>query len=595
MSDLLGSARTAFSDRYVIERQLGRGGMATVYLARDLRYGRAVAVKVMHETLSSALGPARFLREIDIAAKLQHPHILPLFDSGEADGRLYYVAPFVEGESLRDRLRREKLLPLDDAVHIATEVASALTYAHGRGIIHRDIKPENILLSGGHAIVADFGIARAVSESSELTGCNVVLGTPLYMSPEQASADVALDARSDLYSLGCVVYEMVAGVLPFDGPSASAIMGRRLVEDPTPLRRLRPRVPAHLDRAVMIALAPMAADRFSTVAEFANALQSHILEAGGPSAPQSLRPAPPEAVPVGAQSAARDPGLGSLVSRMCDRWKQVNAFDACFRESQLRHPGRPQFYVVHGDEGEAHESLVERLVATRVSHFAGELAGDERGHVLHWKVPWPDGDALDLRQRDLAIALFREVAPGHMGTELSAAALTQLCGRSLSPIAVIEHELRAAWWDDVTDELLRWYVRSFWGPIRAGGRRPLILVFLKVVYPPKRVAFGLGAWLRWRRIDKSDLQRRIEGVFGATDAPCPVSMLSELSPVTVEDVKSWFNQYGIYSTEQRRFAAAEAIFRSAAARSMAEVEQALEDIHHSFVREMASRGPANHG
>src|SRR6059036_3826222 len=212
MPDLLETLRDALAGRYAVERELGRGGMATVFLAEDLKHRRPVAIKVLHAELAAALGAERFLREIEIAARLQHPHILPLYDSGAAGGVLYYVMPYVEGESLRDRLDRDKQLGLEDALRIATEVAGALAYAHSRGIVHRDIKPENIMLSGGTAVVADFGIARAVSAAGEgqhLTQTGTIMGTPAYMSPEQASGSAEIDGRSDEYSLACVLYEML--------------------------------------------------------------------------------------------------------------------------------------------------------------------------------------------------------------------------------------------------------------------------------------------------------------------------------------------------------------------------------------------------
>jgi TolB-like protein/Tfp pilus assembly protein PilF len=271
---------SAFADgqtigTYRILSTLGQGGMATVYLARDLRHRRSVALKVLHPDLAHALGADRFLREIEVAANLSHPHILPLHDSGEAAGLLYYVMPYVEGESLRDRLRRETQLSVPEALLIAREVADALAYAHGQGIIHRDIKPENILLSGGHALVADFGIARVLgqADSARLTESGMAIGTAAYMSPEQASAASHIDGRSDIYSLGCVVYEMLAGEPPYTGPTAQAIIAKRF-SDPVPrIRRVRPGVPEHVDQAVTLALAPVPADRFATAAEFAHTLQ----------------------------------------------------------------------------------------------------------------------------------------------------------------------------------------------------------------------------------------------------------------------------------------------------------------------------------
>ena len=265
---------TALADRYRIERELGQGGMATVYLAHDLRHEREVAIKVLHPDLGAALGGERFLSEIKTTARLQHPHILPLLDSGEADGLLYYVMPYVPGETLRTRLERERQLPIDAALRIAREVADALSAAHAIGIIHRDIKPENILLQGGHALVADFGIALAVQHAggARMTQTGLSLGTPQYMSPEQAMGERAIGAQSDIYALGAVTYEMLTGDPPFTGSSVQAIVARVLSERPTPLRTLRDTVPPHVELAVLTALAKLPADRFASASEFAAAL-----------------------------------------------------------------------------------------------------------------------------------------------------------------------------------------------------------------------------------------------------------------------------------------------------------------------------------
>src|SRR5438067_344508 len=248
--------RAALAGRYEIERAVGAGGMATVYLAHDHKLRRRVAIKVLAPDLAALLGAERFLREIEIVAGFNHPHIVPLYDSGVENGLLFYVMPYMEGQSLRDRLRREGQLPVEDAVALAREVAEALAYAHGRGIVHRDIKPENILLSEGHALVADFGIAQAVAVTGgeRLTQTGVTLGTPAYMSPEQAAGESSLDARTDVYALGCVLYETLAGEPPFTGPTPQAILARRLVDPVPTVRRSRERVPEHIDAALARAL-----------------------------------------------------------------------------------------------------------------------------------------------------------------------------------------------------------------------------------------------------------------------------------------------------------------------------------------------------
>jgi serine/threonine-protein kinase len=272
-ADPRSSLSSALSDRYLIERELGRGGMAVVYLAQDRRHGRPVALKVLNPELAHALGAERFEREIHVAARLQHPHILTVLDSGEAAGHLWFTMPFVEGESLRSRLARESQLPVDEAVRIAREAADALDYAHRHGIVHRDIKPDNILLSDGHALVADFGIARALAGGGEnLTATGASIGTAAYMSPEQAAGEREVDARSDIYSLAIVLYEMLAGATPFDAPTPQATIARRFTEDPAPVRRQRSSVPEHVERALQQALARTAADRFTTARAFADAL-----------------------------------------------------------------------------------------------------------------------------------------------------------------------------------------------------------------------------------------------------------------------------------------------------------------------------------
>ncbi len=266
----------ALAGRYVIMRQLGAGGMATVYLAQDIKHDREVAIKVLHPELAAALGGDRFLTEIKTTARLQHPHILPLLDSGDAGGLLFYVMPFVAGETLRDRLERERQLPIDDAVRIAGEIADALGAAHAQGIIHRDVKPENILLQGGHALVADFGIALAVQQAggARMTQTGLSLGTPQYMSPEQALGEKTIDARADIYALGAVTYEMLAGEPPFTGPSVQAIIARVMSEEPRGLASQRKSIPPGVEYAVMRALEKLPADRIGTTAEFVAAMRS---------------------------------------------------------------------------------------------------------------------------------------------------------------------------------------------------------------------------------------------------------------------------------------------------------------------------------
>ncbi|MEZ0335686.1 MAG: serine/threonine-protein kinase, partial [Gemmatimonadales bacterium] len=274
MPELLTRLQSALSDRYRLEREIGAGGMATVYVAHDIRHDRRVALKVLRPELAAVIGAERFLAEIRLTANLQHSHILPLFDSGAADSYLFYVMPYVQGETLRDRITREKQLPVADAIRIATEIASALDYAHRSGVVHRDIKPENILLHDGQALVADFGIALAASKASgaRMTETGMSLGTPHYMSPEQAMGEREITARSDVYALGAVLYEMLTGDPPFTGSTAQAVVARVVTESPRPLTAQRHTIPPHVEAAVLTALEKLPADRFATAAQFAEAL-----------------------------------------------------------------------------------------------------------------------------------------------------------------------------------------------------------------------------------------------------------------------------------------------------------------------------------
>lgn len=310
---MLDALRAALADRYELRSELGAGGMATVWLARDLRHDRAVAIKVLHPDLAAVIGPERFLREIRLTASLQHPNVLPLFDSGAADGLLYYVMPFVDGPTLRGRLARERVLPVEDALRIARELAAALQYAHARGIVHRDVKPENVLLQDGRPLLADFGIALAVEQASgaRMTQSGLSLGTPQYMAPEQAMGERDIDARADIFALGAVTYEMLTGEPPFTGATAQAVMARMLTVDPAPMAETRPVVSPALDESVRRALRRLPADRYQSMSAFAQALDaaSRVDAATGVAA-----------VGPNASGAAARAGSPSLASVHRPRW-----------------------------------------------------------------------------------------------------------------------------------------------------------------------------------------------------------------------------------------------------------------------------------
>jgi eukaryotic-like serine/threonine-protein kinase len=375
MPDLLDRISSALGTRYMIERELGRGGMATVYLADDRKHGRPVAVKVLRPDLASSIGPDRFLREIQKAARLTHPHILPLHDSGEAEGLLYYVMPYVEGESLRDRLRRERRLDLDQALQLGREVADALDYAHQHGVVHRDIKPENILIANGQAVVADFGIARAVRAGSEhMTDTGTLMGTPMYMSPEQVEGDPDLDGRSDIYSLGCVLFEALSGVQPFQGRSAQAVLIRRLIESPPALRTIDPGIPEAVEAAVARALSRNPADRFATAAGLSSALADAGRRVGAPgsaaliSGPQPAAEASVAVLPF--LNLSSDPENEYFSDGMTDE-----LINALAQVPGLRVPGRTSCFAFKGKNVDARQ-IGERLKVGTLLEGSLRKAGD---------------------------------------------------------------------------------------------------------------------------------------------------------------------------------------------------------------------------
>jgi eukaryotic-like serine/threonine-protein kinase len=369
--------QAALADRYLLLRELGRGGTSTVWLAQDLRQLREVAIKVLHPELAASLGSDRFLREIEIAASLTHPHILPVQESGEAGGFVYYTMPHVEGESLRDRLRREIQLPLDDALGIARQLADAIGYAHDRGLVHRDIKPENILLEGDYARVADFGVARAIETSAadRLTGTGLTVGTPAYMSPEQAGGSERLDGRSDTYSLGCVVFEMLAGEPPFSAPTAQALAAKHLNAPPPPLRLTRPMVPEGVDRALQRALAKVPADRHRTAREFA-----HALSESGPHPKRSRWHRRAMAVLTGSFAAA----LIALLAR--GQVRRIAAGGE--RADSAATIGPPRIAVLYFDDLTP-DSALRRVADGLTEQLIHELSGVNAFRVVSRNGVWP--------------------------------------------------------------------------------------------------------------------------------------------------------------------------------------------------------------
>jgi serine/threonine-protein kinase len=396
---------TALADRYRIERELGAGGMATVFLAVDLRHDRHVAIKVLHPDLAAALGGERFLAEIKTTARLQHPHILSLLDSGAAEGLLYYVMPFVAGETLRQRLNQERQLPIDDAVRLAREVADALDYAHGHGIVHRDVKPENILLQGGHALVADFGIALAIHQAGgqRLTQTGLSLGTPQYMSPEQASGERTIDARSDVYSLGAVLYEMLTGEPPFTGATVQAVVAKVLTERPASPRVVRDTIPVSLELAVLKSLTKLPADRFQNARQFADAIGRTDIVAPPVSArpPRSSRSISRAGLAVAAAALALAGGwwLGRRGNGTNETWSSYTQLtDAAGVEtSPTLSPDGESFAYASNTRG-SWDIYVQRVGGRNPIVVAGDATADEV-----WPAYSPDGKQIAFTKRGAGI------------------------------------------------------------------------------------------------------------------------------------------------------------------------------------------------
>ncbi|TLY76333.1 MAG: hypothetical protein E6K43_02770 [Gammaproteobacteria bacterium] len=454
MTTPLEALRAALAERYALERELGRGGMATVFLARDLRHGRPVAIKVLRPEIAAALGPERFLREIEVAARLTHPHILPLHDSGEAAGFLYYVMPYIESESLRDRLEREGQLLVEEALRITRDVASALAYAHSHDVVHRDIKPENILLSGGEAVVADFGIARAITQAagSKLTETGIPVGTPAYMSPEQASGGGPIDGRSDVYSLACVLYEMLAGEPPYTGPSAQVVIAKRFTDPVPSVRRLRETVPPAVDAAITRALAKAPVDRFVTAAQFAEAL----MPSGAP-AVQSRRSARRLLV-AGAVTAA----LGVLVVAVL-HWRAgggpvldpnliaVAPFDVLDPKLELWHEGLVDVLSRNLDGAGPLRTVSPTVVVRRWSGRADPTSAEELG-----------------RRTGARLAVFGNIVGAGLDTvRISASILDAASGNVVAQVERRDHTARM---DRLSDSLTVALLREL------GQTRPIVAV-----------------------------------------------------------------------------------------------------------------------
>ena len=386
MSDVLERLKAALADRYAVEREIGEGGMATVYLAEDLKHHRKVAVKVLRSELAAAMGPERFLREIEIAAQLQHPHVLPLYDSGQADGFLYYVMPFVEGESLRERLARERELPIAEAVRILRDVVDALAHAHERGVVHRDIKPDNVMLSGRHALVTDFGVAKAVGEATgrqEITTVGVALGTPSYMAPEQAAADPHIDHRVDIYAVGALAYELLTGRPPFTGNTPQLVLAAHVTQAPEPVTMYRQTVPAPLAALVMKCLEKKPADRWQQAEEMLSQIEALATPSAGIT-PTETRPHAAVAARSRGRIAAAVAGAVVVVAGVLGVWTATRGEDTTPIDPNL--VAVFPFRVAGADPslGYLREGMID-LLAAKLTGEGGPRAADPRTVVAAWR------------------------------------------------------------------------------------------------------------------------------------------------------------------------------------------------------------------
>ena len=485
-------------ERYSITREVGRGGMATVYLAHDVRHDRSVALKVLHPDLATTLGPERFLREIRLAARLQHPHILPVFDSGTADGLLWYAMPYVAGESLRARLLRDPPVAVAEALQLGREIADALDYAHAAGVVHRDVKPENILLSAGHALLADFGIARALALSGSpagdaaLTEVGLVVGTPSYMSPEQAVGDTAIDGRSDIYSLGCVVYEVLAGKAPRGGPRDRGLLVQRFMAPVTPLKDLGVAVPPSVDHAVLRALALDPRDRFARAAEFGNALEAGPASAGA-GADLGRRTAERAIAILPFANLTQQPGTDYLSDGLTEE-----LIGALAKVEGLRVPSRTSVFALKGKSQDIRE-LGRQLNVETVLEGSVRQAGD-RLRISAQLVSVHDGyqlwsetydrrmaDILDL-QDEITRTIVRTLRVRLMGDQPTRPAQP----RTRTPEAY-QHYLKGRYfWNQRTGESLRKAITSFERAIELDPGYALAYAGIADAYNSLGFSFDLG-------------------------------------------------------------------------------------------------------
>lgn len=563
-------------DRYRVGKELGRGGFAVVYLAHDEQlHSKPVVVKVLLEQVQQGgWSRKKFAHEREALARIDHPGVVGVLDAGETpDGRQFLILQYVDGVTLRSVIGKGGMR-LDRVARIVRQIGQALTAAHERGVFHRDLKPANIMLQdlgGGEELVKiiDFGIATVrdpqASMSAELTE---VAGSVLYMAPEQLLGKPT--AASDLYSLGVIAYEMVTGRLPFNPESPFQLLPMQQEGVKVKPVGLRPELPLAAQDTILKALSYEPRNRPRRARDFGEELAA------------ALRTGCRVSMRAGdSTTAGGEPNLGPLVSKMCDRRPQEDDFRGFFLSGLRERPGAPQVFIIHGEEGECHESLVERLIY-QAERLALARPGEHSGAVNFKKIPWQYEGALEPRRNRLLWWLFEQCVPSRTPapSELTMSAFDQLVSQSLCALIVIQHDIRTACWDRLTRPLIESYL-EFWAGLKDDPSRPQLLVFLNVVYPAAVGKWG-KVWLE--RMARKHVEAELRAVCQPGYA---CWMLSELRPITREDVLEWFSLHNIYDSEELRLKASESMFRARGQicswKPMAEIEARLRELHSNFV------------
>ena len=561
---------------YQISKLLGSGGMGTVYLALEESLDRRVALKVM-----TPGAQARFLREARTMASVEHPNIVRVYSVGRArDGRDVLAMELVEGETLAERIRRRGCLEVGESLSLTRQVVEALAAAWERGVVHRDIKPSNLFVDSRDRIrVGDFGLARPFepTDGGELTRDGELLGTPAYLSPEQARGE-SVDFRTDIYSLGVVLFEMLDGDPPFDAQSPMELIVQH-IRDPLPVLRIQGRgARARLEGVQDLLRWMTEKDRLLRPGSY-----EELLAAVDDILAERTEPGP------GRRRDGDEILVGRLVAKRCDRLRQMMAFARHFRENRMKRPGRPLVYLVHGEEGHGHDALVERFVHEHVARSLDQNPAGGGGGVMTRRLSWPRGASPAELRGYLVTDLFTELDPSYSGIDASAPALVRRERLSLFSAVIVQHEIRTSQLDPRSLELMDWYVNQFWSSVQTDSSIPQFLVFLQIIYSrPRR----RGLWRRFVPIDgltRRASERRIRSILEPQPDKTPRLILSELGPITLDHVKEWFSLHNVLDSDMERRQRAEKLFTTRGGEAidglpMDDVEHALSHIHAEFLQ-----------